>query len=160
MGVERTVLNAGSGPSPQTGQTVTVHCTGKLENGKKFWSTKDEGQTVFSFQIGLGKVVKGWDEGVAQMQLGETANLVCSPDYAYGSRGFPAVRLWLLSGTQRQVSQLTHTLYLFSLSPLTNSGAFPLTLCSNLRLSCLRSSKKQCAELHVVAKVSESRRLV
>mmetsp|Transcript_18319 Transcript_18319/g.51697 ORF Transcript_18319/g.51697 Transcript_18319/m.51697 type:complete len:110 (+) Transcript_18319:101-430(+) len=90
MGFEKTVTKAGNGPKPQKGQTVTVHCTGLRPDGSKFWSTKDPGQQVFSFQIGLGKVIKGWDEGVLTMQLGEHATIVCSPDYAYGAGGFPA----------------------------------------------------------------------
>nr|GMD02743.1 peptidyl-prolyl cis-trans isomerase FKBP12 [Ipomoea batatas] len=55
-----------------------------------FSSTKDPGQQPFSFQIGHGKVIKGWDEGVMGMQIGEVARLRCSPDYGYGSSGFPA----------------------------------------------------------------------
>nr|GEX68204.1 peptidyl-prolyl cis-trans isomerase FKBP12 [Tanacetum cinerariifolium] len=57
---------------------------------QKFWSTKDPGQEPFTFQIGKGQVIKGWDEGVLGMQLGEVARLRCSPDYAYGAGGFPA----------------------------------------------------------------------
>lgn len=53
-------------------------------------STKDPGQEPFAFQVGLGQVIKGWDEGVLGMKLGESARLTCSPDYAYGARGFPA----------------------------------------------------------------------
>jgi len=51
---------------PKRGQTVTVHCTGMGKNNdlkQKFWSTKDPGQTPFTFQIGMGKVIKAWDEG-------------------------------------------------------------------------------------------------
>eukprot|EP01115_Flamella_aegyptia_P006823 TRINITY_DN28262_c1_g4_i1.p1 TRINITY_DN28262_c1_g4~~TRINITY_DN28262_c1_g4_i1.p1 ORF type:complete len:117 (+),score=42.12 TRINITY_DN28262_c1_g4_i1:347-697(+) len=85
------VTQEGSGDTPQKGQKVTVHCTGIVQSsGKKFWSTKDEGQEPFSFQIGLGKVIKAWDEGVATMKEGEFATLTASPDYAYGERGFPA----------------------------------------------------------------------
>nr|GMD02821.1 peptidyl-prolyl cis-trans isomerase FKBP12 [Ipomoea batatas] len=61
MGVEKEVVRAGNGPKPVRGQTVTVHCTGF-----------------------------GWDEGVMGMQIGEVARLRCSPDYGYGSSGFPA----------------------------------------------------------------------
>ena len=53
-------------------------------------ATKDPGQTTFSFTIGRGQVIKGWDEGVLTMAKGETARLTCTPDYAYGSGGFPA----------------------------------------------------------------------
>ncbi|KAB2622859.1 peptidyl-prolyl cis-trans isomerase FKBP12 [Pyrus ussuriensis x Pyrus communis] len=93
MGVEKEVVRAGSGPKPSVGQNVTVHCTGFGKNGdlsQKFWSTKDPGQQPFSFKIGLGSVIKGWDEGVLQMQVGEVARLRCSPDYAYGKDGFAA----------------------------------------------------------------------
>ncbi|KAI5078637.1 hypothetical protein GOP47_0006308 [Adiantum capillus-veneris] len=93
MGVEKTVLQAGTGPRPSVGQTVTVHCTGYGKNGdlsQKFWSTKDPGQQVFRFQVGQGRVIKGWDEGVLGMQVGEVARLKCSPDYAYGAGGFPS----------------------------------------------------------------------
>ncbi|CAA0812885.1 Peptidyl-prolyl cis-trans isomerase FKBP12 [Striga hermonthica] len=93
MGVEKELLRAGTGPKPVPGQNVTVHCTGFGKNGdlaKKFWSTKDPGQKPFTFQIGQGKVIKGWDEGVLGMQVGEVARLRCSPDYGYGPSGFAA----------------------------------------------------------------------
>ncbi|KAK9109101.1 hypothetical protein Sjap_017161 [Stephania japonica] len=93
MGVEKEVLRAGGGPKPVRGQRVTVHCTGFGKNGdlsQKFWSTKDAGQQVFKFNVGQGSVIKGWDEGVMDMQVGEVARLTCSPDYAYGASGFPA----------------------------------------------------------------------
>jgi peptidylprolyl isomerase len=56
----------------------------------QFWSTKDAGQQPFTFQLGMGQVIKGWDEGVASMSMGEVARLTCTPDYAYGAGGFPA----------------------------------------------------------------------
>ncbi|KAH7518678.1 hypothetical protein FEM48_Zijuj09G0196400 [Ziziphus jujuba var. spinosa] len=99
MGVEKQLLRPGTGPKPVPGQKVTVHCTGYVhtsflgKNGNlsaKFWSTKDPGQQPFAFKIGQGSVIKGWDEGVLGMQLGEVARLRCSPDYAYGAGGFPA----------------------------------------------------------------------
>ena len=93
MGVTKEVVqNAAAGAQrPSKGQLVTVHCTGIVkESGKKFWSTKDPGQQPFSFNIGLGKVIKGWDEGVMTMAVGEHANLTCTPDYAYGAAGFPS----------------------------------------------------------------------
>ena len=64
--------------------------TGTLENGNKFDSSRDRGQH-FEFKIGAGQVIKGWDEGVATMKVGEKAMLKCSPDYAYGARGYPPV---------------------------------------------------------------------
>ncbi|CAD6242281.1 unnamed protein product [Miscanthus lutarioriparius] len=106
MGFEKQILRAGTGPKPVKGQKVTVHCTGYGKDrdlSKKFWSTKDPGQQPFSFNIGLGSVIKGWDEGVMTMQVGEVARiqlslasdirvflLQCTPDYAYGASGFQA----------------------------------------------------------------------
>jgi peptidylprolyl isomerase len=90
MGVERKVLKQGDGAQPKKGQKVTVHCTGFLADGKKkFWSTKDTNEP-FGFNVGLGQVIRGWDDGVMQMQIGETAELLMSADFAYGARGFPA----------------------------------------------------------------------
>ncbi|PIA56311.1 hypothetical protein AQUCO_00700561v1 [Aquilegia coerulea] len=93
MGVEKQVIRQGNGPKPSRGQNVTVHCTGFGKDGdlgQKFWSTKDPGQQPFTFKIGQGQVIKGWDEGVMDMQLGEVARLQCTPDYGYGPNGFPA----------------------------------------------------------------------
>jgi peptidylprolyl isomerase len=56
----------------------------------KFWSTKDPGQEPFTFTIGQGSVIKGWDEGVLTMKIGEISQITCTPDYAYGAGGFPA----------------------------------------------------------------------
>ena len=89
MGVEREVIKEGTGAVPTKGRKVTVHCTGFLADGKKFWSTKDTNQP-FDFNIGLGQVIRGWDEGVLQMRMGETAKLTMTGDYAYGPKGFPA----------------------------------------------------------------------
>ena len=93
MGYEKKIIREGSGPTPVRGQTVTVHCTGYGKNrdlNVPFWSTKDPGQKPFSFQLGLGNVIKAWDEGVATMKLGEVARITATPDYAYGAGGFPA----------------------------------------------------------------------
>eukprot|EP00033_Pygsuia_biforma_P001529 GCRY01001724.1.p1 GENE.GCRY01001724.1~~GCRY01001724.1.p1 ORF type:complete len:110 (+),score=13.14 GCRY01001724.1:67-396(+) len=90
MGFQKEILREGSGPNPTKGQTVTVHCTGIVKaTNKKFWSTHDTNET-FSFQIGMSKVIRGWDEGVLTMKVGELARLDCTPDYAYGAGGFPA----------------------------------------------------------------------
>ena len=70
MGFEKEVLKEGSGEAPTKGREVTVHCTGYGKNrdlSEKFWSTKDPGQQPFTFAIGLGQVIKGWDEGVMSM---------------------------------------------------------------------------------------------
>ncbi|KFM27470.1 FK506-binding protein 1 [Auxenochlorella protothecoides] len=85
-GVTKDVITAGSGAKPERGQKVQVHYTGTLENGNKFDSSRDRGQP-FSFTLGVGQVIKGWDEGVATMQIGERAKLTISPDYGYGARG-------------------------------------------------------------------------
>lgn len=91
MGVEVEVVSPGDGQTyPKTGQTVVVHYTGTLENGAKFDSSRDRG-VPFKFRLGKGEVIKGWDQGVAQMCVGQRARLVCSPDYAYGSRGHPGI---------------------------------------------------------------------
>ena len=68
----------------------TFLLSGTLLDGKKFDSSKDR-QKPFQFKLGQGQVIKGWDEGVAQMELGEKAILTCSPDYAYGASGYPPV---------------------------------------------------------------------
>lgn len=76
----------GTGASPKTGQSVTVHYTGTLENGTKFDSSVDRGQP-FVFQIGMGRVIKGWDEGVMTMKIGGKRKLIIPPDLGYGARG-------------------------------------------------------------------------
>ncbi|MCC6765195.1 MAG: FKBP-type peptidyl-prolyl cis-trans isomerase [Deltaproteobacteria bacterium] len=85
-GLQYVDLEAGTGASPQKGQTAVVHYTGWLVDGKKFDSSKDRGQP-FSFAVGRGQVIKGWDEGVATMKVGGTRKLVIPPDLAYGARG-------------------------------------------------------------------------
>jgi len=64
--------------------------TGTLTDGKKFDSSRDKGRP-FRFKLGTGQVIKGWDEGVAKMKVGERAKLTCSPDYGYGPQGYPGV---------------------------------------------------------------------
>ena len=76
----------GTGTEATSGQKVTVHYTGWLTNGTKFDSSKDRGQP-FTFALGRGQVIKGWDEGVATMKVGGTRKLVIPPDLAYGARG-------------------------------------------------------------------------
>lgn len=74
--------------TPQKGQTVSVHYTGTLTNGQKFDSSVDRNQP-FEFVLGVGQVIKGWDEGVAQMKVGDKVKLTIPPEKAYGDQGFP-----------------------------------------------------------------------
>ncbi len=80
----------GTGASPKTGQTCVMHYTGWLyENGAKgakFDSSVDRGQP-FAFTIGVGQVIKGWDEGVASMKVGGKRTLIIPPQLGYGARG-------------------------------------------------------------------------
>ena len=76
----------GTGATPVTGQTVSVHYTGTLENGKKFDSSRDRGQP-FEFQIGQGQVIKGWDEGLSTMKIGGRRTLIIPAELGYGDRG-------------------------------------------------------------------------
>jgi peptidylprolyl isomerase len=76
----------GTGPQPQKGQTVTVHYTGKLTDGKKFDSSKDRNQP-FSFTVGVGQVIPGWDEGLMMMKVGDKATLTIPSELGYGPRG-------------------------------------------------------------------------
>ena len=77
---------AGEGVTPTVGQTVTVHYTGWLENGQLFDSSVERGEP-FSFVLGAGNVIPGWDEGVASMQVGTKRQLVIPPELAYGEQG-------------------------------------------------------------------------
>jgi len=79
-------LVEGTGASPQGGQTVFVHYVGTLDNGQEFDSSKKRNQP-FSFMLGAGKVIKGWDEGLLGMKVGGTRKLIIPPELGYGSRG-------------------------------------------------------------------------
>jgi FKBP-type peptidyl-prolyl cis-trans isomerase len=88
-GLEYRDVKAGDGPSPRPGQTCMVHYTGWLwhgAKGKKFDSSVDRGQP-FSFPVGEGQVISGWDEGVATMKVGGKRELLIPPDLGYGARG-------------------------------------------------------------------------
>jgi FKBP-type peptidyl-prolyl cis-trans isomerase len=78
----------GEGEVPQKGQEIFALYRGTLQNGTEFDSNLDR-DSPFSFVLGEGNVIKGWDEGFASMKKGEKATLVCSPEYAYGARGSP-----------------------------------------------------------------------
>jgi FKBP-type peptidyl-prolyl cis-trans isomerase len=83
-------LREGSGAQAAAGNTVTVHYVGTLTNGSKFDSSRDRGQG-FTFKLGAGQVIAGWDQGVAGMRIGELRKLTIPPHLAYGDRGFPPV---------------------------------------------------------------------
>ena len=79
-------LKIGTGAEAKAGQTVSVHYTGWLTDGKKFDSSKDRGQP-FQFALGAGQVIKGWDEGVQGMKIGGKRKLTIPAGLGYGSRG-------------------------------------------------------------------------
>ncbi|KAK9516747.1 hypothetical protein VZT92_024661 [Zoarces viviparus] len=88
-GVLKLVKREGTGTElPMTGDKVFVHYVGTLLDGSHFDSSRDRGEK-FSFELGKGQVIKAWDIGVATMKVGELCQLICKPEYAYGSAGSP-----------------------------------------------------------------------
>jgi len=83
-------LKEGAGPEAVAGKQVTVHYVGTLTDGSKFDSSRDRGQG-FSFRLGGGEVIRGWDQGVAGMKVGGLRKLTIPHQLAYGERGFPPV---------------------------------------------------------------------
>lgn len=81
---------AGNGQKPTVGSKVTVHYTGRLTNGTVFDSSVSRNKP-FVFTLGKGEVIKGWDQGVAQMSVGEKALITCPPNYAYGNQAVGGV---------------------------------------------------------------------
>jgi FKBP-type peptidyl-prolyl cis-trans isomerase FkpA len=79
-------VKVGTGPAAKAGDTVSVHYTGRLTNGTKFDSSRDRGQP-FSFPLGQGRVIQGWDFGVAGMQVGGQRELTIPAEEGYGTRG-------------------------------------------------------------------------
>lgn len=88
--MEQTDIVVGTGAEATAGKKVAVHYTGRLTDGTKFDSSLDRG-TPFTFALGAGQVIKGWDIGIAGMKVGGKRKLVIPSDMAYGSRGFPPV---------------------------------------------------------------------
>jgi FKBP-type peptidyl-prolyl cis-trans isomerase len=76
----------GAGAAPKAGNVVQVHYTGWLTDGTKFDSSVDRGQP-FEFRLGAGQVIAGWDQGVAQLKVGDKARLTIPPEMGYGARG-------------------------------------------------------------------------
>ncbi len=88
-GLKYAILKAGKGAAAKAGQLVSVHYTGWLQsNGKKFDSSVDRGEP-FEFPLGQGRVIPGWDEGVAGMKIGEKRQLVIPSKLGYGQGGTP-----------------------------------------------------------------------
>ncbi len=88
LGIEDT--KAGTGTEAIAGKRVTVHYVGTLTDGSKFDSSRDRGKG-FTFVLGAGNVIKGWDQGVAGMKIGGVRKLTIPAELGYGERGFPPV---------------------------------------------------------------------
>jgi FKBP-type peptidyl-prolyl cis-trans isomerase len=85
-GLQYWEIKKGTGKLAQAGKKVSVHYTGWLTDGKEFDSSRDSGEPI-QFQLGVGQVIKGWDEGVAGMKVGGKRQLRIPPELGYGSRG-------------------------------------------------------------------------
>ena len=85
-GLKYVEIKEGTGAIPQTGQKVVVHYIGTLEDGTKFDSSRDR-NSPFDFQLGVGQVIKGWDEGLSTMKVGGRRKLIIPPELGYGARG-------------------------------------------------------------------------
>jgi len=89
-GLQYIEVAPGSGAEARAGQQVTVHYTGWLTNGTEFDSSRTGGRP-FTFQLGAGNVIRGWDEGVEGMRTGGWRRLIIPPNLGYGARGYPPV---------------------------------------------------------------------
>ena len=86
MGVEKTIISEGDGTTrPKKGDQLTMHYVGKYKSDGEVFDSSRAKNRPFKFVIGVGTVIRGWDEGVIEMTLGEKAKLDISSDYAYGS---------------------------------------------------------------------------
>ena len=85
-GLAYKIIKRGTGAKAEAGKTVSVHYTGKLSNGTKFDSSYDRNQPI-EFELGRGRVIKGWDEGISLLNVGSKATFIIPPDLAYGARG-------------------------------------------------------------------------
>jgi len=85
-GLEYIEVEAGTGTQAEAGKTVSVHYTGKFQDGRVFDSSVSRGEPI-TFRLGAGQVIKGWDEGIALMKVGGKAQLVIPPALGYGERG-------------------------------------------------------------------------
>ena len=83
-------VKVGTGDEAKAGQSVTVHYVGTLTDGSKFDSSRDRG-SGFTFRLGAGQVIQGWDQGVAGMKVGGVRKLTIPPELGYGARGYPPV---------------------------------------------------------------------
>jgi peptidylprolyl isomerase len=90
MSLQMDDVKVGTGAEAVPGKKVTVHYVGTLTNGSKFDSSRDRGQG-FTFLLGAGQVIQGWDKGVAGMKVGGMRKLTIPPEMGYGARGFPPV---------------------------------------------------------------------
>ena len=89
-GLNYYLIKKGTGTKAEAGKTVSVHYSGYLEDGEMFDSSVERGQP-FAFELGKGKVIKGWDEGIALLNVGSKARFIIPPDMAYGVQGFPPI---------------------------------------------------------------------
>jgi len=87
-GLQYEILKAGLSEKPTVGQRVSVHYTGRFEDGKVFDSSVLQNRSPLTFPVGVGRVIKGWDEALLTMTLGEKRRLIIPPHLAYGKKGF------------------------------------------------------------------------
>lgn len=90
MALQLEDIKVGTGTEATAGKSVTVHYVGTLTSGKKFDSSRDRNEG-FTFRLGAGQVIAGWDQGVAGMKVGGVRKLTIPPELAYGAAGYPPV---------------------------------------------------------------------